>query len=417
MEFYFFPAASITQFEEDSFKLVDIYGGEFRLGRNLMKSYLLQDGLSIIPFDLNKYGLSQEEHMSSIKSFRDAKLIHPSKFEKESSFNRRKVLEQITSTPFQKSRTLNIGDITLELTQNCPYQCEGCFRELNNQKTLSLDTLDGLIDDLSLMGLRKISLSGGEVTASENSFERFKHVCSYAKESDIGVVRLLTTGFNPEKVRESLEYGVNEIQISVDGLKNYHDSYKKFNGAFERAVEAIKLCEVEDVKLTTNTVVTQQNLPFIEEVLDNLSKFNINTLRVTKIMSSDKGLRLNTQQARQLYETIKRKQGESPDRRIINAYGGCTNFLNCVGGIVYVHIGATGNIFACDYMTEQSAGNINEKSFQEIWTESPVFTPFRTPTIIDGECGPCSTRSLCFGNCRIDKEYVEQTNMCEQHNK
>jgi len=417
MKFYFFPAVSITQFSEDSFRLVDIYGGEFTLDRNSINSYLLQDELSVIPPDLNKHNLSREEHMSLIKSFIGANMVHPSKFEKESPFNRRKVLEQIMSSPFQKPRTLNIGDITLELTQNCPYQCGGCFRELNNQETLSLDTLHRLIDDLSLMGLRKISLSGGEVTASENSFERFKHVCLYVKESYIEVIRLLTTGFNPEKVRESLEYGVNEIQISVDGLKNYHDSYKKFNGAFERAIEAIELCEVEDVKLTTNTVVNQQNLPFVEEVLDDLSEFNIDTLRVTKIMSPDKNLRLNTQQARQLYETIKRKQEEYSDKRIINAYGGCTNVLNCVGGIVYAHIGATGNIFPCDYMTEQSAGNINERPFQEIWTESPIFTPFRTPTIIDGECGPCSIRSLCFGNCKIDKEYVEQTNMCEQHNK
>ncbi len=412
-EFIYFPASSITQIDEDSFTLVDIYGGKFNLKSPHLEVYLSCPLKIEEESGGGKIGILQGDQ----KFFNDLienKVIYLSKIKKQSPFNRKKVLEKIHSSSFKQPRTLNIGEVTLELTQGCPYNCQGCFREINNEELLQESSLENLIEELSEMGLSKIALSGGEVTTSKKSFDRFKQVASYSKEKGIDKIRLLTTGYNPERVRESLNY-IDEIQISIDGSREFHNSYKKSNNAFERAIESLRICEADKkVKLTTNTVVSKKNLSEICFLMDFLSNFNIDTYRITKMVTPDRNLRLDPSEAKRLYELVRKKQEEYPNLKIINAYGDCTDVLNCTGGIVYAHIGATGNVFGCDYDVNNIAGNIKQRSFQDIWTNSPVLKKYREISPLEGECLDCDSRVFCFGNCWIEKENNKISGGCKK---
>lgn len=403
-EFIYFPASSITQIDRDSFNLVDIYGGKFNLKLPHLEVYLSCPTQLKKEFTNRKMNFMQGDYLKIINDLIENKIIYPSKIKKQSPFNRKKVLEKINSSSFREPRTLNIGEATLELTQNCPYNCSGCFRELNNEEPLSNSNLESLVDELSDIGISKIALSGGEITASKNSFNRFKHIASYSKKKGIDKIRLLTTGYNSERVNEALNY-IDEIQISIDGLRESHNSYKKSDNAFERAIESLKISETnEKVKLTTNTVVSKKNLSEIPFLIDYLSNFNINTYRITKMVTSDSGLRLSISEAEKLYQLVREKQERYPNLKIINAYGDCTDILNCTGGIIYAHIGATGNVFGCDYDINNIAGNIKQKSFQDIWTNSSVLQKYRTISPLEGDCLDCESRVFCFGNCWIEKE-------------
>jgi len=413
-EFLFFPASSITQINEEISNLVNIYGGNFYLRFPHIEVFLAQEPKIS---DKPKVSIPDSDYRFILNQLLKHKIIYPSRFKKELPFNKKKVLEQLIQEPSQRYPvTLNIGEVTLELTQFCPYRCEGCFREVNPSNLTPLSRLEGLLEELSKMGLLKLFLSGGEITSSGIAFERFKLVASYAKSLGIRKIRLLTTGYNPEKIEEAIKY-IDEIQISIDGLKQVHDTYKKFDGAFERAIESLKICEDKNVKVTTNTVVSKSNMDQVSDLIDFLLQFNIDTIRITKIMSPKKNLRLNPKEARRLYELVRKKQEEYSYIRIINAYSECTDLLNCTGGIVYAHIGASGNVFACDYDINNPAGNINCLSFQDIWTNSPVIQEYRKITPITGECLECRSRVFCFGNCKIDGIYVNQTHACKNENK
>jgi len=414
-EFLFFPPSSITQINEKMFELVNIYGGKFYLGFPHIEVFLAQG--SKIDDKPEKTNLPEANYNAILNQLLKKKIIYPSKFEKDLPFNKRRVLEQLTSKDAPNyPRTLNIGEITLELIQTCPYHCEGCFREANSNELTPLSKLEELLNELSKMGLSKLSLSGGEITSSKKAFERFQRIASYAKSVGIEKIRLLTTGYDPERVNEAIDY-IDEIQISIDGLKQMHDTYKRFKGAFERAIESLKICERKNVKVTTNTVVSKLNIGQVPDLIEFLLQFKIDTIRITKIMSPKENLRLNTKEAKKLYEIVKEKQKKCAPNRIINAYGGCTDILNCTGGIVYAHITASGNVLACDYDVDNPAGNINHSDFQEIWTNSPIIQKYRMITPITGKCLECRSRVFCFGNCKIDKEYVDKIGVCENENR
>jgi len=410
--FLFFPASSITQISKESFKLVNIYGGVFNLQFPHLAVYLSQPEEIDNPESLEHLGISPKDYQFILRDLLDHKVVYPSKIRMDLPFDKNQVLSQILNCPFTQPRTLNIGDVTLELTQNCPYSCEGCFREINEDQLTNSARLERLVDELSLMGLSKISLSGGEITSSERAFDRFKQLAKYIRQHPQIKIRLLTTGFNPERVTEALDY-IDEIQISVDGLEDAHDSYKRVSGAFRKAIGSIDFCQKSKVTLTTNTVVSQKNRGEVSSLIDYLSQFKIDTLRITKILSDKEHLRLGVKEAQDLYCVVQIKQTEHPNLRIINAYGNCTDVLNCVGGMVYAHIGATGNVFPCDYDIHNSGGNINNSPFQDIWTNSEVFHAYRNVIGIQSECLDCKSRVFCFGNCRIDRQYVRTTGMCE----
>lgn len=356
--------------------------------------------------NLKEFEISSVDYDFILNELLNKKIIYLSKKRKRMPFNKKMVLNQLSNKTFTIPRTLNIGDVTLELIQTCPYSCEGCFREKNYGNLTSISRLEKLVDELYLMGLSKLSLSGGEITSSKNGFERFKHISKYAKSIGVEIISLLTTGFNPKRVEESLNY-VDEIQISIDGLKNTHNSYKKFEGAFNRAIRSLKICENSNVSLTTNTVVTQSNLREIPNLIDFLSQFCIDKIRITKIVTDNKNLKPSIENAKLLYQLVKEKQKEYPNLNIVNSYTDCTDVLNCVAGFVYAHIGATGNVFACDYDTKNIAGNINQNSFQDIWTNSTVIKSYRNISDIEYPCLNCNSRVFCFGNCSVENSFIK----------
>lgn len=410
-EFIFFPPASITQIDRDLFRINDIYGGVFDINKTVASVYLAQEP----EYEFGKaniLGISTEQYNSIITALKQHRIIYPSSAFKEKPFEGRRVLEKIALSEFEKERVLSIGDVTLEITQDCPYHCEGCFREINNEQQLSISKIKGLINELRSMGLTKLSISGGEITFKQEYTERAKEAISYAKSQGIRTIRLLTTGFNQNRLEELIDAGANEVQISIDGDEETHNSYKKHVSAYRRAIEAIQLCEgKEGIKLTTNTVVSKQNLNIIKQTMETLAAYDIDTIRITKILTGNSGLRLNPQEAQELHSRVFAAQKEH-GKRILNAYGNCTNHLNCVAGIVYAHIGATGNVFPCDYVPHMPAGNINEQKFQEIWTNSEVIKLFREPKNIAAGCIKCKDRIFCIGNCVVEANNLKVAEGC-----
>ena len=410
-EFIFFPPACITQTGRDSFRINDIYGGIFNINEAVASVYLAQEP-KYEAEQANILGISNVEYNSIINALKQHKIIYPSSTFKEKPFDSRRVLEQIANSIFEKERTLSIGDVTLEITQECPYHCEGCFREITRDESLSITKIKGLIDELKGMGLTKLSISGGEITFKQEYTERAKEVIAYAKSRKIETIRLLTTGFNPKRLEELIESGANGVQISIDGDENAHNAYKKHGSAYNKAIEAIKLCQgKKGIRLTTNTVVSKQNIDVIRKVMATLEAYDIDTMRITKIITANQGLRLNPKEAKQLHNIICAAQ-KIYGNKILNAYGNCTNHLNCVAGIVYAHIGATGNVFPCDYVPHMSAGNITEQSFQEIWTNSDVIKLFKTPKKIAAGCIKCKERVFCIGNCIVEAKNLKIDEGC-----
>jgi radical SAM protein with 4Fe4S-binding SPASM domain len=87
----------------------------------------------------------------------------------------------------------------------------------------------------------------------------------------------------------------------------------------------------------------------------------------------------------------------------------------CLGGISFCFISYIGQVQPCGYL-ELNCGNVREKPFQEIWTQSEVFQNLRNTEGYQGKCGRCEFRKVC-GGCRarayeISGEYMAEEPYC-----
>jgi radical SAM protein with 4Fe4S-binding SPASM domain len=74
-------------------------------------------------------------------------------------------------------------------------------------------------------------------------------------------------------------------------------------------------------------------------------------------------------------------------------------FHGCAAGRGFLYIKSDGDLWPCPFV-EIRAGNIREKSFREIYEDSPIFRNLRNrEDTLKGLCGDCDFRTIC-GGCR-----------------
>ena len=70
----------------------------------------------------------------------------------------------------------------------------------------------------------------------------------------------------------------------------------------------------------------------------------------------------------------------------------------CLAGTGVCFLSHEGEVYPCGYLPVK-AGDLREKSFAEVWTDSPVFELLRDTGNLKGKCGCCEFRNICMG-CR-----------------
>ncbi len=70
----------------------------------------------------------------------------------------------------------------------------------------------------------------------------------------------------------------------------------------------------------------------------------------------------------------------------------------CGCGRIYCCIEPSGDVWPCVFLPIK-VGNIREKSFKEIWLNSPVLNELRDRSKLEGHCKVCEFRNVC-GGCR-----------------
>jgi radical SAM protein with 4Fe4S-binding SPASM domain len=72
----------------------------------------------------------------------------------------------------------------------------------------------------------------------------------------------------------------------------------------------------------------------------------------------------------------------------------------------------------CGYL-DVEAGNVRERTFEDIWRDSELFVRLRDYSQIKGKCGRCEYREVC-GGCRARAyeatgDYLEEEPYCIYH--
>ena len=164
------------------------------------------------------------------------------------------------------------------LCDNCSHQCAWCYGGFHEplHHHLAFDDFKTILAKVKAMGIRQVSLAGGEPT----EHPEFKRFVEYTCQQGF-IVHLVSHGEHIDNIMANYlaAQGVEQVQINWQGSR-YQDSIHGVIGAHEKAVAAINHLLAAGVEVTTTTTVGRYNLPYIDEIMAEAAGLGVTRLRV-----------------------------------------------------------------------------------------------------------------------------------------
>ena len=169
---------------------------------------------------------------------------------------------------WRRERKLNT--IIFFVTSHCNATCETCFYwdELNQQGDLSWDEIVKLSENTP--PFTDLWFSGGEPTLRR---ELAEIIDLFVRNNGVSYINLPTNGLKPQRICEVAEHclaanpGLElHVNISIDGLRDYHDFMRGVPGNFDKALESARLLRQLKARfglrliVNINTVINRDNL-------------------------------------------------------------------------------------------------------------------------------------------------------------
>lgn len=303
----------------------------------------------------------------------------------------------------------------LELTLRCNENCVHCGSRCGKRtgKELTLEQYKAFLDkikrDLGTRGLQ-LCITGGEPLLRTDFFD----IMGYAHSLGFHWGMTSNGTLIDKSVAAKLEEcGMGTISVSLDGMKETHDAFRRTPGGWDMAVRGIDaLIERNAFKeIQVTTVVHSGNINELDALYDYLCGVDIDSWRLIAIepigRALDAGLTLSTEDHRRVLDFIRDKRSEN-----MPVTYGCTHYLGleyerevrdwyflCNAGIYTAGIRSNGDIGACldiEMRPELLEGNILTDDFTQIWKNG--FKAYRTDLCgKSAKCRACGSREFCKG--------------------
>jgi radical SAM protein with 4Fe4S-binding SPASM domain len=311
--------------------------------------------------------------------------------------------------------------VVWEVTTRCNLDCIHCYAGSVDSTRAELSTVEGkqLLDQIAgIDKFRMIVITGGEPLLRKDIFE----LVEYAGKLGFRIIfstngTLLTPGMAQDLAR----LGVVNFSISLDGFTpECHESIRRKPGSFQGAIDGLKAAAKTGVCLQVNFTAMRRNLPELPGVIDLAESLKADIVMVFQAVPPQgerESLELDADEQLDLIRTIAEKQRTSrallmpvccPEywawlagQRHFSPGSGILNiaFSGCGAGRGFVYVRSDGEIWPCNFVP-LSAGSVREKSFGDIWENSPLLRGFRgRPRNLGGDCAGCVHQAIC-GGCR-----------------
>lgn len=309
------------------------------------------------------------------------------------------------------------------ITDDCDQRCKHCyiFSE-NNCKALDSmdweqiqDTFYNCLDFCKVYDrLPYFYITGGDPILHPNFWELLKLL----KQHEIKFT-ILGNPFhlNDEVCRELKTLGCEKYQLSLDGMRETHDWFRK-PGSFDITLEKLDCIKRAGIRAVIMTTVSGTNIDEIPDIIDTVANradvfafarycptsgekdTNIEPLRYRELLQlCDKKFREYEEQGCTTYfnkkdhlwtlyeyETGEFKIPENADKDMI--YGGC----NC--GNCHLTILPNGDIFACRRVRNSKVGNVFTDRIADVWVCE--MEQYRDYAKFE-KCSKCELKAWCRG--------------------
>jgi radical SAM protein with 4Fe4S-binding SPASM domain len=309
-----------------------------------------------------------------------------------------------------------------ELTLACNMRCLHCGSYAGGTRTseLTLDEALYVADQLADLGCERITLSGGELL--------LRHDWDLIAERLLlrGVkVGLISNGFmmkqNIDRIRRLPPLDV--VAMSVDGVRETHDRFRRIEGSFERVIGAFHALHEIGVRTAAVTSVTAWNLKELDAMHDILASTGIHAWQLQLIfgggrMKEHRELMPMPDDCEKVARFIIGKKDTSP--MVVYPADGIGyhteleepmrgfSWPGCKAGLQAIGIEANGNVKGCLSLYPEAQennpfveGNVRDRSLREIWEDPDKFAYNRKFDFrkIRGICKSCPHHRTCRCGC------------------
>ena len=322
------------------------------------------------------------------------------------------------------------------LIRRCNLTCKHCYATSADKDfpgELSTEQVFAVMDDLKQYGVPVLILSGGEPLMRPDIFEishRAKAMGFYVGLSSNGTL------IDHDNIAQIAAVGYDYVGVSLDGMREVHDRFRRRDGAFDESLRGIRLCRDVDIKVGLRFTLTRDNardLPDLLQLLDDegLDKFYLSHLNYAGRGNKNRGDDAHHQMTRAamdlLFDTcwnhivsgdpkefvtgnndadgayltqwVARNLPTQGDRlqAMLERWGGNSS------GINIANIDNLGSVHPDTMWWDYGLGSVKDRPFSEIWedTSDPLMAGLKLAhRPVEGRCAECRHLPICGGNSR-----------------
>jgi len=324
------------------------------------------------------------------------------------------------------------------LVRRCNLACMHCYSisaDVDFPGELTTAEVFSVLLDLKAFGVPALILSGGEPLLRGDLFE------IAARARSLGLYTALSTNGTLIDVTLALrirDAGFGYVGISLDGLEETHDRFRRKKGAFSRSLEALCLLRDMGVKVGVRFTMTRDNAADFEPLLDLVERERIPRFYFSHLNYAGRG-NVNRKRdagldtARNAMDVLFARCWDQARRGLERDYVTGNNdadgvyFLHWArrhvqnldenhlrrklaewggnsSGVNVANIDNLGNVHPDTMWWDCTLGNVRSRPFSAIWTDTrhPVMAGLKArPRAIKGRCGTCAYFDVCGGNTRV----------------
>lgn len=346
------------------------------------------------------------------------------------------VRELLEPTPVRHAKPP--GPVVIwNLIRRCNLNCIHCYSlsaDVDFPGELSTAEVFRVMDDLRAARVPVLILSGGEPLLRRDIFEisaRAKAMRFYVGLSSNGA---LVDRAAADRVAE---IGYDYVGVSLDGIGEVHDRFRRVPGAYDASLEGMRLLRERGIKVGLRFTVTERNVESLPAMLDLMEAEEIDKFYLSHLVYAGRGNRYRDSDAYHrttrevmdlLFERcwrhaqegrhtefvtgnndadgvyflrwVERRFPERADhiRAKLEAWGGNSS------GVNVANIDNLGNVHPDTFWWHYSLGNVKERRFGELWSDlsDPIMAGLKArPRSLKGRCGACPELAMCGGNTRV----------------
>ncbi|MBL8483243.1 MAG: heme d1 biosynthesis radical SAM protein NirJ [Rhodocyclaceae bacterium] len=323
------------------------------------------------------------------------------------------------------------------LVRRCNLTCKHCYSISADKEfagELSTAEVFRVMDDLKAARVPVLILSGGEPLLRPDIFDiaaRAKGMGFYTALSSNGTL------IDERNIDALAEIDFDYLGISLDGMGDTHDRFRRLPGAFARSLKALRLAHARGLKVGVRYTMTQDNAHDLPALLQLCADEGIDRFYFSHLNYAGRGNKHRADDARHqqtraamdlLFDTCLADQQAGGRREfttgnndadgpwfllwaarrfpdhVEHLRGKLEQWGGNASGVNVANIDNLGIVHPDTMWWHYPLGSVRERRFGDIWADvsDPLMAGLKQhPRPVTGRCAACRHLAICNGNTRV----------------